>query len=201
MHSLSAPAPASSVLAHPSLSPPCPIPVRRWRPGRGSGSDMDDRPKNRVQPPIFVSTLIENTALTSHENRLAVPIFRRTHLHHGLLDHGLHPRAAVAVACDQNIQDVAVLVHRPPKIMTLAADGDEHFVHMPDVAEPTLSSPRSTSIRCSKLPAPGSNGFVGNGDATLSEKVLDIAKTQSEPMVQPDGMADDLGWRAVASIP
>ena len=32
--------------------------------------------KNRVQPPIFVSTLIENTALTSHENRLAVPIFR-----------------------------------------------------------------------------------------------------------------------------
>ena len=29
--------------------------------------------------------MIENTALTSHENRLAVPIFRRTHLHHGLL--------------------------------------------------------------------------------------------------------------------
>ena len=40
--------------------------------------------KNRVQPPIFVSTLIENTSLTSHENQLAVPIFRRTHLHHGL---------------------------------------------------------------------------------------------------------------------
>ena len=41
--------------------------------------------KNRVQPPIFMSTLIENTALTSHENRLAVPIFRRTHLYNGLL--------------------------------------------------------------------------------------------------------------------
>ena len=41
--------------------------------------------KNRVQPPIFVSTLIENTVLTSHENRLAVPIFRPTHMHHGLL--------------------------------------------------------------------------------------------------------------------
>ena len=43
------------------------------------------RTKNRVQPPIFVSTLIENTVLASHENRLAVPIFRRIHLHHGLL--------------------------------------------------------------------------------------------------------------------
>ena len=33
----------------------------------------------------------------------------------------------VSVACDQNIQDVAVLVHRSPKIMTFAADCDEHF--------------------------------------------------------------------------
>ncbi len=84
--------------------------------------------------------------------------------------------------------------------MAFAADCDEHFVHVPDVAESTLSPPQSTSIRWSKLPAPGSNGFVGYGDATLSEKVLDIAKAQSEPMVQPDGKADDLGWKAVASI-
>ncbi len=99
----------------------------------------------------------------------------------------------VSVACDQNIQDIAVLVHRSPKIMTFAADCDEHFVHVPHVAEPALSSPQSTSIRWSKLPAPRSNGFVGYGDATLSEKVLDIAKAQGEPMVQPDGMADDFG--------
>ena len=106
----------------------------------------------------------------------------------------------VPVACDQDIEYIAVLVHRSPKIMAFAADCDEHFVHVPDVAESTLSSPQSTSIRWSKLPAPGSNGFVGYGDAPLSEKVLDIAKAQSEPMVQPDGMADDLGWKAVASI-
>jgi len=61
----------------------------------------------------------------------------------------------VSVACDQNIQDVAVLVHRSPKIIAFAANGDEHFVHVPDVAESTLSSPRSTSIGWSKLPAPG----------------------------------------------
>ena len=73
-------------------------------------------------------------------------------------------------------------------------------IHVPDVAESTLSLPQSTSIRWSKLPAPESNGFVGYGDATFSEKVLDIAKAQSEPMLQPDGMADDLGWKPVASI-
>ena len=35
--------------------------------------------------------------------------------------------------------------------MTLAADRDERLIHVPDVAESTLSSPRSTSIRRSKL--------------------------------------------------
>ena len=106
----------------------------------------------------------------------------------------------VSATCDQDIEDIAILVNGSPKIMMFAANRDEHFIHVPDVAEPTLSSPQSRSIRWSKLPAPGSNGFVGHGDATLGEKVLDIAKAQSEPMVQPDGMADDLGCKAVASI-
>ncbi len=106
----------------------------------------------------------------------------------------------VSVACDQDMQDVAVLVHRSPKIMTFATDCDEHFVHVPDVAESTLSSPQSTSKGWSELAAPGSNGFVGYGDAPRREQVLDISKAQSEAIVQPDGITDDLGWKAVTSI-
>ncbi len=106
----------------------------------------------------------------------------------------------VLAACDQNIEDIAVLVNRSPKIMTFAADRDEQLIHVPDVAESALSSPQSTRIRWSKLPAPGSNGFVGYGDPPLSERILDIAEAQSEPMVQPNGVADDLGWKAVTSI-
>ena len=106
----------------------------------------------------------------------------------------------VSVACDQDIGDIAVLVHGSPKTMAFAADGDEQLVHVPDVPEATLSPPQSAGMRWSILAAPGSNGFVGYGDVTLSEKVLDISEAQSEPMVQPDGMADDLWWKAVASI-
>ncbi len=83
----------------------------------------------------------------------------------------------VAVARDQNIKNVAVLIDRSPKIMTFAADRDEQFIHVPDVTESTLLSPQSTSIRWSKLAVPGSNGFVGYGDATLSEKVLHIRES------------------------
>jgi hypothetical protein len=62
--------------------------------------------------------------------------------------------------------------------MALASDGDDQLVHVPDVAGTTLSPPQSAGIRWSKPPAPGSNGFVGYGDATLGKKVLDIAKAQ-----------------------
>ena len=104
------------------------------------------------------------------------------------------------MACDQDIEDTAVLVHRFPRIMTFTADCDEHFVHVPDVAESTLLSPRRAGAFGSKFPAPRWNGFTGHGDATLREKVLDISKAQSEAIVQPDGMADDLGRKTVASI-
>ncbi len=106
----------------------------------------------------------------------------------------------VSVARDQDIEDITILINRSPKIMALAADRDEQLVHVPDVTETASSPPQGAGIRGSKLPAPGSNRFVGHHDATLSEKVLDIAKAESEPMVQPNGMADDLGWKAVPSI-
>ena len=106
----------------------------------------------------------------------------------------------VSVACDQDIEDVTILVHRSPKIMAFATDGDEQLVHVPDVTKTTLSPPQNPSVFRSNLPVPGSHRFVGHRDATLGEKVLDIAKAQREPMVQSNGMADDFEWKAVASI-
>ena len=106
----------------------------------------------------------------------------------------------VSALCDQDIENIAVLVHGSPKIMTFAAEGNEYLVHVPDVAESTLLPPQSAGVLGSKLAAPGSNGFVGYGEATLREKILHIAKALREPMVQLDSMADDFGRQAVASI-
>src|SRR5260370_7057179 len=43
-------------------------------------------------------------------------------------------RGCVAAALDQNVEDISVLVDRAPKIVLLAADPDEHLVHVPLVA-------------------------------------------------------------------
>ena len=39
----------------------------------------------------------------------------------------------VSAACDQDIEDVTILINGSPTIMMLAADGDEQLVHVPDV--------------------------------------------------------------------
>jgi hypothetical protein len=78
----------------------------------------------------------------------------------------------VSAACDQDVEDVAILIDRSPKTMALAADRNEQLVHMPDVTETTLSPAQGASIRWSKLLAPGSKRFVRHRDATLREKVF-----------------------------
>jgi hypothetical protein len=41
--------------------------------------------------------------------------------------------------------------------------------------------------------APASHGFVGDDHAALSQDHLHIAQAEAEHVVQPDGMADNLG--------
>ena len=51
-----------------------------------------------------------------------------------------------------------------------------------------------------KFYRPAADGFIGDIDATLGQQILDIPKTQRKSEIQPDGILDDLGWKAVAVI-
>ena len=52
----------------------------------------------------------------------------------------------------------------------------------------------------SELFAPESNRFVAYGYAALGEHVLDIPVTEIEPVVEPNGVADDIGRESVAFV-
>jgi hypothetical protein len=41
---------------------------------------------------------------------------------------------------------------------------------------------------------------VADGDAPFGEDQLNIPEAQAEDVVEPDGVADDLGWEAVARV-
>ena len=108
--------------------------------------------------------------------------------------------STISTFANQNIDHVSILIDGTPQIEVLTSDFDEELIYMPDVAEPPLLPPQIASIGWTELQTPIPNCLVRNTDASLSKQIFDISKAQREPMVQPDGMADDFRWKTMASI-
>ena len=63
-----------------------------------------------------------------------------------------------------------------------------------------MSTPEFTCVLSAELPAPLANGLVGDGDSALREKVFDVSEAQTEAVIEPDRMTDDLWRKAMAAI-
>jgi len=71
---------------------------------------------------------------------------------------------------------------------------------VPGVAQTPLPSHKSPGVVGPKLLTPLLDGLIGDGDASLGKKIFHFAKTEAEAVVEPDGMTDDFGWKAVTVI-
>jgi hypothetical protein len=58
----------------------------------------------------------------------------------------------------------------------------------------------TTSVSITKFDTPESDGFVADSDTSFREQIFNIAKTEVESMVEPDGIADDIGWESVPLV-
>ena len=67
---------------------------------------------------------------------------------------------------------MAVLIHRPPEIMALTLNGEEHLIQMPLIPWLGTSALQLIGIVLPKLPTPLTDGFMGHGNATLEEEFL-----------------------------
>ena len=106
----------------------------------------------------------------------------------------------IAPRLDENVDDVAVLVHGPPQILLPSVNLHEHFVQIPGVAHaaPAVAqAPREVESEC-QTPLP--NRLIRDGDAALGEKIFAISETQAETVIQPDGVTDDVRGKAVPAI-
>ena len=85
---------------------------------------------------------------------------------------------------------------------TLLAAGERHeeFVEMPRVALLTAPPPERSGVFPAECQAPLTDGFVGDRNASLGQQVLNIPEAESESVIEPHGVADDLGWESVAVI-
>jgi hypothetical protein len=63
-----------------------------------------------------------------------------------------------------------------------------------------MRSSELSGVGKAKFYQPAADGFIGDIDATLGQQILDIPKAQWKSEIHPDGILDDLGWKAVAVI-
>jgi len=101
---------------------------------------------------------------------------------------------------DQDIQDVAILVHGSPQIMVFAIHLDEHLIEVPLISGSRTSSTQLISVCLAELEAPFSDRFIGNYNATHSHNLFDIAIAESKAEIEPHTVADDLRGEAVAAV-
>jgi hypothetical protein len=94
---------------------------------------------------------------------------------------------------DQNVEHDAVLVDGPPKVAKLTVKANEHLIQVLGVSRPASPSPEPLGELWPERPAPPSYALVGYDHPTLRQDQLDVPQAQTEHVIQPDGVADDLG--------
>ena len=100
----------------------------------------------------------------------------------------------------ENIDHVTVLIHCSPEILALPVDRHEDLVQEPRISESTLSALQSPRVIGTELPAPLPNGFVRHDNAPFGQQILDIPEAQAVSVVEPHGVADDVGRKAMPQV-
>ena len=129
------------------------------------------------------------------------------HEPHGFLSLTLQQSAKESPRCTpvptglyEDVNQVTVLVHGAPQILALTVDRDEDFVQKPRISESTLTSLQPPGVIGAELPAPLPNRFVRHDDAAFGQQILNIPEAHAVSVVEPDGMADDFGRKAMPMV-
>jgi hypothetical protein len=83
----------------------------------------------------------------------------------------------------EDIEDMAILIHRPPQIVPFAVDRQKHLVQMPLITALGTPASQLIGIRLPELPTPLANGFIRDEHPTGEQELFDITITEAEPEI------------------
>ncbi len=84
--------------------------------------------------------------------------------------------------------------------MNVSLDIDKHLIGVPVITELTVPALEAPLIARAELQVPPADRLREYEDTTLCKQIFDVTKAHSEPMISPDGIADDLWRRTVAEV-
>ena len=104
------------------------------------------------------------------------------------------------MSLDEKVDHISILVDRTPEIVPPTTYVHEELVEVPRIAQTTSSTPQLPSVVRTEFPTPLPNRLVGDNDPALGRKIFDITEAQAEPMIEPDGVADDLRRKSMSMV-
>ncbi len=107
-------------------------------------------------------------------------------------------RPRTAPWLNQKVEHLAFVVDRSPQPMFPATDFDDHLIEMPASARSRATTLKIASDQPPEFQEPAPDRLIRNVDATLGQQILDIAKRQGEPSVEPNRVLDNHGRKAMS---
>jgi hypothetical protein len=104
---------------------------------------------------------------------------------------------AIPLLLHKNVEHHAILINRAPEIMQHALDANEHLIHVPLIPGLWSAAMKPVGEALAKFLAPTPYRFIGDDDASFGQKQFDIPQAEAEHVIEPDGVADDLGGEAM----
>jgi hypothetical protein len=109
-------------------------------------------------------------------------------------------RTLIATTLHEKVYSILTLINRTPEILPLPLNGHEHFIDVPRVTQTSMASFEVAGIVRPKPLEQLANGFIDDDDPTFGKQFFDLSETEAEPMVQSDGVTDDLRWKMKTAV-
>jgi hypothetical protein len=107
----------------------------------------------------------------------------------------------VALGLNQRIENLALGVDGTPQIDHLPIDLQIDFVKMSGRMWFRAALAEMRGDHRPEMVHPASDGLVRDRDPTLRQQILDVAKAQREPEIEPNRLMDDLRREPISSVP
>src|SRR3981189_1538023 len=134
----------------------------------------------------------------------AQPVGRQQFRHEALfpeqLAHQPECSPLVAPALNQHVENLALVVDGAPQVHPLAGNPDYHLVEVPSVARAWAAPPQLARDPGPEFQHPAPHRLIGNLQAALVEKFLNVAVAQGEPEIKPDRVLDDRRREAMSAV-
>ena len=106
---------------------------------------------------------------------------------------------SVSVSLKKNVKHEAVLVHRSPEPVANTINACTDLIQVPSGTPSGFPMAQVFREEGSEFKTPFAEGFMADLNAALVEQFLDIAVTEGEAVVQPDGVLND-GHRETMAV-